>query len=96
MEGIFSDGQAQTIERSNIRYQDACGDILPFEFQAGGDTAKTAENDKGGTPFDQQRRPDETVVLDGAQQITEICSGGDAKGIIFQVYPGQRYRLKLR
>ena len=68
---------------------------LPFEFQTGGDSAKAADNDKSGTLFDQQRRRYETVVLNGSQQITDIGPGGDAKGILLQVYPGQRYRLKM-
>jgi hypothetical protein len=62
---IFGNSQAQTIESTYIRFQDARGDFLPIQFQAGRDTAKTADNDKGGILFDQQRRRYEAIVLNG-------------------------------
>jgi hypothetical protein len=67
LECIFGNSQAQTIESTDIRFKDACGDFIPIQFLAGGDTAKTADNGKGGILFDQQGRRYEAIVLNGFQ-----------------------------
>jgi hypothetical protein len=95
LESIFGNSQTQAIEGVYLRFQDACGDFTPIQFSAGGDAAKTADNDKGGILFEHQGRSYEAIVLNGFQQIIDICPGGYAICIILQVYPSQRYGLAM-